>query len=280
MLKSINMNKLLFIFIILFVSDLKVNAKESYEIRYCYENTLDTDEDKSWTKKKYDKAFSYLSFDPSSYLKYLSEEGKKAAEKEDEFTYNLLRDEYVKVKKEKKISKYIVTGGSVGGGPLIGLLLYEDQEIQDAIDLGGQLKRRVDRNKFIIIPEDSSITHARVFTMEFIKDYFLAYGDNNINIKKDLADWRRRYREYKVTDVRDNTFFAELPSMRQKLFLDTINRSVEINYPGGTMRYVCEIEENIPKKTGLWIVIFLALISYFVYSHSVQPNKKVRRRKN
>ena len=280
MLKLCNMNKLLFIFIILFVSDLKVNAKESYEIRYCYENTLDTDEDKSWTKKKYDKAFSYLSFDPSSYLKYLSEEGKKAAEKEDEFTYNLLRDEYVKVKKEKKISKYIVTGGSVGGGPLIGLLLYEDQEIQDAIDLGGQLKRRVDRNKFIIIPEDSSITHARVFTMEFIKDYSLAYGDNNINIKKDLADWRRRYREYKISDVRDNTFFAELPSMRQKLFLDSINRSVEINYPGGTMRYVCEIQENIPKKTGLWIVIFLALISYFVYSHSVQPTKKVRRRKN
>ena len=80
MLKSINMNKLLFIFIILFVSDLKVNAKESYEIRYCYENTLDTDEDKSWTKK-YDKAFSYLSFDPSSYLKYLSEEGKKQQKK-------------------------------------------------------------------------------------------------------------------------------------------------------------------------------------------------------
>ena len=77
MLKLCNMNKLLFIFIILFVSDLKVNAKESYEIRYCYENTLDTDEDKSWTKKKYDKAFSYLSFDPNSYLKYFSEEGKK-----------------------------------------------------------------------------------------------------------------------------------------------------------------------------------------------------------
>ena len=274
MLKSINMNKLLFIFIILFVSDLKVNAKESYEIRYCYENTLDTDEDKSWTKKKYDKAFSYLSFDPSSYLKYLSEEGKKAAEKEDEFTYNLLRDEYVKVKKEKKISKYLVGGGSNG------LLNYEDKEIQDAIDLGGQLKRRVDRNKFIIIPEDSSITHARVFTMEFIKDYSLALGDNNIKIQKELADWRRRYREYKISDVRDNTFFAELPSMKQKLFLDTINRSVEINYPGGTMRYVCEIQENIPKKTGLWIVIFLALISYFVYSHSVQSTKKVRRRKN
>ena len=118
MLKLCNMNKLLFIFIILFVSDLKVNAKESYEIRYCYENTLDTDEDKSWTKKKYDKAFSYLSFDPNSYLKYLSEEGKKAAEKEDKFTYNSLRDEYVKVKKERKISKYIIQGGAVGGGPL------------------------------------------------------------------------------------------------------------------------------------------------------------------
>ena len=274
------MNKLLFIFLILFVSDLKVNAKESYEIRYCYENTLDTDEDKSWTKKKYDKAFSYLSFDPSSYLKYLSEEGKKAAEKEDKFTYNWMRDEYVKVKKEKKISKYLIQGGAVGGGPLNGLLNYEDKEIQDAIDLGGQLKRRVDRNKFIIIPEESSITHARVFTIEFIKDYSLALGDNNINIKKELGDWRRRYREYKISDVRDNTFFAELPSMKQKLFLDTINRSVEINYPGGTMKYVCEIEKDIPKKTGLWIVIFLALISYFVYSHSVQPTKKVRRRKN
>ena len=280
MLKLCNMNKLLFIFIILFVSDLKVNAKESYEIRYCYENTLDTDEDKSWTKKKYDKAFSYLSFDPSSYLKYLSEEGKKAAEKEDKFTYNSLRDEYVKVKKERKISKYIIQGGAVGGGPFNGLLNYEDKEIQDAIDLGGQLKRRVDRNKFIIVPEESSITHARVFTMEYIRDYSLALGDGHFKIKKELADWRRRYREYKITDVRDNTFFAELPSMRQKLFLDSINRSVEINYPGGTMRYVCEIQENIPKKTGLWIVIFLALISYFVYSHTVKSTKKVKRRKN
>ena len=111
--------------------------------------------------------------------------------------------------------------------------------------------------------------------MEFIKDYSLAYGDNNINIKKDLADWRRRYREYKISDVRDNTFFAELPSMKQKLFLDTINRSVEINYPGGTMRYVCEIQENIPKKTGLWIVIFLALISYFVYHTLFNRLKKL-----
>ena len=32
-------------------------------------------------QKKYDKAFSYLSFDPSSYLKYLSEEGKKNEKK-------------------------------------------------------------------------------------------------------------------------------------------------------------------------------------------------------
>ena len=288
------MKKLLFIFLIFFVSNLKVNAKETYAMRYCYENSSDFGEDKIWTKKKYDKAFSYLLFDRSSYLEYLVMEGVKAKEKieedderigEYEWLLKTYEKEYVKVSNENNDSVYIIGNKTVG---IIqdGLLNFNNEDIQDAIDVGGQLKRMVDMNRFIINPADSSITHAVVFTIEFIKDFSSTVGDNDQQFKKDIAESRRTFNKFKITDIQDNTFFAERPSFKQKLFLDTINRSVEIDYPktsigpAKTKKWVCEIPENVPKKTGLWIVIFLALISYFVYSHTVKSTKKVKRRKN